>query len=225
MAPPSEHPGPGSGSTTGAPAPRALLFDLGNVVIRIANANAIAWWARESGADPIELARRWQPSADYERHERGELTGPEFFASQQRMMGITLDDERFAAGWNAVFDGIIAQTQDVIAQARARGLPVYAFSNTNRTHRARFTALYPGEMARFERIFDSSEMGMRKPEPAAFAHVIDAIGVPAPTILFFDDLPENVAAGRAAGMQVVLVTEPDDVTRGWLAHGGGAAIP
>jgi len=97
-----------------------------------------------------------------------------------------------------------------VAQAR-KHLPCYAFSNTNAEHQRAWNAAYPRIAATFDRVFLSSDIGMRKPEAAAFAHIADTIGVPTAHILFFDDLVENVVGAVAAGLQAVQVRSPADV--------------
>ena len=69
----------------------------------------------------------------------------------------------------------------------ARRLPLYALTNSNRTHQAFWTIRYAEVLKSFRRVFVSSEMGLRKPEPAAFAAIAAAIDVPLERILFFDD--------------------------------------
>lgn len=60
---------------------------------------------------------------------------------------------------------------------------------------------------------------MRKPERRAFDAVIEMIGADPDAILFFDDLPSNVAGARDAGLQAILVDGPDAVRNGLTAHG------
>lgn len=57
----------------------------------------------------------------------------------------------------------------------------------------------------------SSDIGRRKPEPAAFAAVLSEIGLPPQRILFFDDTQENVEGARCAGMRAVHVKSPANV--------------
>ena len=66
-------------------------------------------------------------------------------------------------------------------------------------------------LAHFRKVFTSYEMGSRKPEPAAFAHIATEIGVPAERILFFDDTLGNVEGGRACGLQAVDVVSDETV--------------
>jgi glucose-1-phosphatase len=53
----------------------------------------------------------------------------------------------------------------------------------------------------FERIVDSLDIGVRKPDVAAYTKAVDTLDVEAARVLFIDDLTVNVAGARAAGMQ------------------------
>jgi len=95
----------------------------------------------------------------------------------------------------------------------AKHLPLYAFSNTNPPHVAHFSTAYADVLGHFRKIFLSSTIGLRKPDAAAYDHVVKAIGVPAQRIVFFDDSADNVAGARARGLIAVHVTSTDDVAR------------
>jgi putative hydrolase of the HAD superfamily len=52
----------------------------------------------------------------------------------------------------------------------------------------------------FERIVDSLDIGVRKPDVRAFAAAVDLLGVEPARVLFVDDLTVNVEGAQAAGM-------------------------
>ncbi len=52
----------------------------------------------------------------------------------------------------------------------------------------------------------SHEEGIHKPDLRIFAIAIERLGVPPTEIVFLDDIPENVDAARACGLQAVLFT-------------------
>jgi putative hydrolase of the HAD superfamily len=70
---------------------------------------------------------------------------------------------------------------------------------------------FANELSIFTSIFVSSELGLRKPDPEAFAEVASRAGFSPSEFLFFDDTSENVDGARAAGMQAVLVQSISDV--------------
>ncbi len=59
----------------------------------------------------------------------------------------------------------------------------------------------------FELVVDSSEIGMRKPDPRIFRSVLDQLDVVDPArSIFLDDHPGNIAGAEAIGMRGLLVT-------------------
>jgi putative hydrolase of the HAD superfamily len=54
---------------------------------------------------------------------------------------------------------------------------------------------------RFEVIIDSLDIGVRKPEVAAYTAAVERLSVPASSVLFIDDLTVNVEGARKAGLQ------------------------
>jgi putative hydrolase of the HAD superfamily len=55
----------------------------------------------------------------------------------------------------------------------------------------------------FDAIVISGEVGMRKPEPEIFGHVLDLLGVQAEETVFVDDLDHNVRAAAELGLVAV----------------------
>ena len=190
--------------------PSALLFDLGGVVLDIDFDRTFASWSRHSGVPLAQLRERFAPDSHYERHERGEIGAGAYFASLRARLGLELDDANMLAGWNALFAGEIDGMRDLLPSLKAQA-PLYAFSNTNAVHIEHFTTRHGELLGAFDRLFLSSQLGLRKPEAKAFDAVTAAVGVPPGEILFFDDLEENVEGARARGLQAVLVRDIDDV--------------
>jgi HAD superfamily hydrolase (TIGR01509 family) len=196
----------------------ALLFDLGRVVLDINFNKTLACWAGHAGCEPAELVRRFSRDEAYRRHETGEIGDAEFFAGLRTGLGIDLSDAQFLEGWNAIFEGEMPGISRLLAAASQR-VPLYAFSNTNRAHEQHFSQHYAGVLGHFREIFLSSAIGLRKPDAAAYDHVVRAIGVPAGRIVFFDDLAENVDGARAQGLIAIQVSSPDDVADALAALG------
>jgi len=134
------------------------------------------------------------------------------------MLGAPLSDAQLLEGWNAIFVGAMPDIPALLARAASR-IPLYAFSNTNRAHIEYFSTAYANLMGHFRELYLSSTIGLRKPDAAAYDHVVKAIGVPASRIVFFDDLAENVAAARARGLQAVHVRSSGDIADALAALG------
>lgn len=72
-------------------------------------------------------------------------------------------------------------------------------------------------MRRFETFVFSNEIGVRKPDPDAFAALSDALGVPPFETVFVDDSDANVDACRALGFHGIHFTDLDDFVGQWRA--------
>jgi glucose-1-phosphatase len=196
----------------------ALLFDLGRVVIAIDFDKALACWAGYAGCAASDLAARFVHDDAFRHHEIGRISDADYFASLRASLGIALTDAQFLEGWNAIFAGEMPGIEALLARA-GRHLPLYAFSNTNAAHVAHFPNHYAKVLGHFRELFLSSSIGLRKPDSAAYDHVVQAIGVPASRIVFFDDLDENIKGARAAGLHAVKVKSSSDVAEALDALG------
>lgn len=197
-----------------------LLFDLGGVVFDIDLRRAFARWAELTSGDAALLQTHFLPDETLLRHETGQLADDAFFDRLRTLLGMDLSDAEILDGWNAIFVGEMPGISGVLAKAAARH-PVYAFSNTNRPHQLYFTKRFGGVLGHFRHVFTSSDIGLRKPDAEAFQFVVDAIGVPAGRILFFDDLLANVEGARACGLQAIHVTSKATVPDALAGMAGG----
>ena len=197
----------------------ALLFDLGRVVLDIDFSKAIACWAGHAGLKPEAIVTRYvRDSEAYRLHEVGKISDEDYFQSLRASLGIGISDAQFLEGWNAIFAGEMPDIAELLPRA-AKQVPLYAFSNTNAAHVEHFSQAYADVLGHFREIFLSSTIGLRKPDAAAYDHVVKAIGVPAERIVFFDDLAENIEGARRQGLIGVHVTSPNDVAKALSALG------
>ena len=169
-------------------------------------------------ANPHDLLTRFVRDKTYHRHETGEISDADYFSALRSSLGIELTDAQFLEG------GTKSSRARCLAlprcsSAAAERLPLYAFSNTNGAHVEHFSQTYAAVLGHFREIFLSSRIGLRKPDAAAYDHVVKAIGVPAGRIVFFDDLAENIEGARARGLTAVHVTSTDDVAEALAALG------
>lgn len=200
------------------PQPESLLFDLGGVIIDIDFSRAFRAWQPISNLSFDKIAEKFKFDAQYERHERGEITAAEYFEHLRSTLSLSADDARILEGWNSIYIGEIAETVALLRSAR-KDLPCFAFTNTNAVHQEAWSTQFPAVVRLFGRIFSSHEIGRRKPEKEGFEHIGRALGVRLDSIMFFDDLIENVEGAQAAGLQAVHVRSPRDVRNALEAIG------
>ncbi len=193
----------------------ALLFDMGGIVIDVDFDRVFHSWESLSRLSFEEIRSRFSMDAAYGQHERGEIDASQYFQHLRTLLELEGSDEEITAGWNEIYVREITETLNDILSIKDQ-FPCYAFTNTNPTHQTAWLATFPRVVAAFERVFVSSELGLRKPERAAFDAVAAAIGVKASGILFFDDAVENVrGAGSRSAKRSCAVTSRCQKGLGW----------
>jgi putative hydrolase of the HAD superfamily len=104
-----------------------------------------------------------------------------------------------------VHDVVVERVRALRAQGYRTGL----VTNNVKEASSEWRKLLPVDVL-FEVIVDSSEVGMRKPNPAIFLHALELLGGIEPAAaVFLDDAAGNVAGARRAGLHAVLVDAAD----------------
>lgn len=70
-------------------------------------------------------------------------------------------------------------------------------------------------MERIERFVFSNEIGVRKPDPAAYAALQAALGLEPHETVFIDDNADNIAAAREFGFRGILLDSMEHFERQW----------
>lgn len=172
---------------------QAVLFDLDGV-IRHFSADHIATVERRHGLGAGEIARCAFADDVLEPVITGRVTRGAWI----EQIGADLGNEQAATEWGQT-PSIVDETMlRLIDDVRARGLRTAILTNGTDTVTAEIEAL--GLAPHFERVFNSAEIGVAKPDPRAFRHVLDALSLDAAEVLFTDDSASKLAGAVAVGM-------------------------
>jgi epoxide hydrolase-like predicted phosphatase len=138
--------------------------------------------------------------------ERGEVPITDWIAwigQETAAAGITIDWEAFGSmmGRLTVHDVIV----DRIRSLRDEGYRTALCTNNVKEGSTAWRERVPVDEL-FDAVVDSSEVGMRKPDPRIYTHTLAELGGVAPErSVFLDDYPGNITAAEAVGMIGVLV--------------------
>ena len=176
-----------------------ILLDLGNIVTGVDFRRVFTSWSKSANVPEQIFYDRWQMDAVYEQHEIGAIGFADYTQHLSQVFEVEMSLEDWRSGWNDLWTGPF---QDVVAllPELAASYPLYAFTNTNDTHVVCWRELYRTELAPFETIFISSEIGVRKPAPSAYLTVCELMNADPSDVLFIDDTRENVEGAMAAGL-------------------------
>jgi putative hydrolase of the HAD superfamily len=109
----------------------------------------------------------------------------------------------FVDAWTAIF-GLNESVARIIPPLKTAGYTLVLGSNTNDLHARHFRPRFAETLGHFDALVMSHEIGHVKPSVEFYQACAQAAGRPLGECVFIDDLPENVAGARAAGMSAIL---------------------
>jgi putative hydrolase of the HAD superfamily len=213
---------------TAARATRAVIFDLGGVVLDWRPLDLLQRFYAGDGDEVRERVRRAVfDHPDWLDLDRGTLSHaqavPRFASRSGR------DEQEMARLLRAVRDSLqpIPETVALMRDLAAAGVPLYCLSNMHaeiaawllRTHD--FWPLFQG-------VVFSADERLIKPEREIFERLLRRHGLPAAQSAFVDDHPANVLAARQLGLHAVAfenAAQCRDALRSWLGDAWQAAPP
>jgi putative hydrolase of the HAD superfamily len=186
----------------------AVLFDFAGVL------TSSPWDAlTAAGGGNLELLiGSYEEDTDHPWHqvERGEMAIADWATAVSetgRQQGIEVDFTPLQGllGDMTLHEPIIERVRSL----RTEGYQLGLITNNVREGSAMWRSLVPVDEL-FDVVVDSSEVGMRKPNPAIYHHALELLGsVPPAQAVFLDDSPGNVVGAQRAGLHAILVDEPD----------------
>lgn len=197
-------------TATGVPtgAITTVLFDFAGVL------TSSPWGALSAaGGGNLELMiGSYDQDTDHPWHrvERGELGVADWAVEITALgaeAGIEIDFTVLQSllGEMTIHDQVVQRVRDLKVEGYRLGL----ITNNVREGSATWRAMVPVDEL-FEVVVDSSEVGMRKPNPAIFHHTLALLGAPDPAeAVFLDDAAGNVIGAQRAGLHGILVETPD----------------
>lgn len=197
----------------------AAIFDLGGVLTTPIG-DAFAAFERSLGVPAGALLKAFiAPSpdglaADYHSLETGSMTEADYYRRLSvRLREVTGLDIRMPEDPVAIRRAMFADLRpnqemlDAVASIKAQ-YHVGLLTNNVREW-GRWRELYPMDL--FDVVVDSSEVGMRKPDPAIYELACERLGVLPDRAAFVDDLHVNVEGARAVGLTAIQFTTTGEV--------------
>jgi epoxide hydrolase-like predicted phosphatase len=198
-------------TASGSSATRAVIFDFGGVFIDSPFAS-LADAAERRGLVPEEVALAvfgdYERDTDHPWHrlERGEITivetRDEILARHPLPDGTAVDFFELLEGLGG--GGVRDDMVEFCLGLRQRGLLTGLLTNNAKEFEAAWKAMLPLDDL-FDDVVDSSEVGLRKPDPAIYRLSLERLDVQPGEAVFIDDAPGNVAGAVAVGIPSVLI--------------------
>jgi putative hydrolase of the HAD superfamily len=197
---------------------RAVIFDFGGVITS-SPFDAFNRMEAERGL-PHDFVRRVNASdpdgnawARFERAEIDAATFDRLFAAEARALGHELPGADVLA---LLAGDVRPRMVAAIDRLGAEDYLLGCITNNVPTGQGAGMALTPDRaediaaiLARFDRVIESSKVGIRKPDPRIYAMMTDALGVSPTECVYLDDLGVNCKPAAAMGMTAIKVATGD----------------
>ena len=193
-----------------------IIFDFGGVLFAIDyNAPAIAFSQLGWDGFRAEYSQANQ-NPIYDELEIGAIAPDDFMDHLYKQMPNVKKEEVMSA-WNCILLHPIKERIQAIPLIKAAGYRTFLLSNTNAIHVPAFEKMMQesGDFENFKNGFESIHysqvLGMRKPHPKTFEHLLKLHGLLAAETLFIDDSIQHVQGAQAAGLQTLHLTGEMDL--------------
>lgn len=189
------------------PSIKNIIFDFGNVLFDL-DLPAIERNLRPFFGDNFDTAlEKLRRTRLFELYETGGISSEEFVESICNAANPPLAAADVVAVWNSIFIEMPRHRFDMLLRLRQH-YKVFLLSNINDLHERwiadymlREHAIQDYEARYFDGVYFSHLIRLRKPDPAIYEYILaDAEILPEESI-FFDDVPENIAAAQAQGIR------------------------
>jgi FMN phosphatase YigB (HAD superfamily) len=178
--------------------PRAIIFDIGRVIIKVNFAHSSAALGQNSGLSEQQIIRRLEADPRWADWQEGRMTPREWHKHFCERFQISLDFEEFCASWNRLLEPETI-LPELLFERLGTSCRLALLSNTDPIHVAHIEATFP-----FVRFFPvrvySCRIGSSKPQPLIYHHALRELDASPEEAIYIDDIRENAVAAARLGM-------------------------
>ncbi len=184
-----------------------ILFDLGNVLVRIHRDRAYARLTPKLSPSLKKLLETDRKqfeqifSSNVAQLETGSISFPEFHRLMIRALGVDFSNVEFLEIWCDIF--YLDRNMVNLGAALSKKYRTLLVSNTSEAHYRWIADRFP-EVAFFNDAALSYELGVMKPYPEYYEQAVKKFGINPHRSVFIDDTEENVEGAMRAGMKGIV---------------------
>src|SRR5208283_6160187 len=179
---------------------KTVIFDIGGVLLNIDHdAFPRKLGIERSRVNHVDKQAIEQIAKEY---EIGRIGTEEFFGMMDEIFKGKYTSEKLENAWNAIVVEENSEIIPVVNAIQAR-YQTAILSNTNPAH-FQESCDTAAIVKKFSKLYLSFQIGAAKPDPAAYQYVIRNLSAEPSSLLFIDDLAENVAAAMKCGMEGII---------------------
>jgi glucose-1-phosphatase len=188
---------------------RAVIFDIGRVLVRLDIAGAMGGLAGTVSLTPQETWAAIEHDPRWRDWQEGRMSPRDWQLHICRRLGVNLTFEQFSDIWNRVLDPTPLLDGSFL-EGLSKRYCLAVLSNTDPIHVAELERRF--DFFRFfkHRIY-SCVVGASKPSPLIFRAALQACKTTADNAIYIDDIPSYVEAARQLGMTGIVFQSRDQL--------------
>jgi FMN phosphatase YigB (HAD superfamily) len=184
-----------------------LILDLGGVLLNI-DYHAPIRAFKKLGIEHFEsLFTQAKQSELFDLFEKGKISNNEFRQQIRNISGITsMTDAEIDMAWNSILLDFPTEKMKLLNELKKK-YRLFLLSNTNNIHIPSFENSMEKVFGKnhfhshFEKVFYSSQIGMRKPDAEIFEYVIRLQNLERDKTIFIDDSIQHVEGAKSCGIK------------------------
>lgn len=189
---------------------KAIIFDIGRVLVRIDVARAMQGLASGSTLSPAEFWSAIEKDPSWPAWQEGRMAPRDWYLHLTKRFGGSLTFEQFTEVWNRALDTTPIH-EDAFFEKLSKRYRLALLSNTDPIHVRHLEATYSFFSFFPTRIYSCS-VGASKPNPLIYSAALRALKVSAGEALYIDDIAAYVEAAQRLGMSAIQFQSPAQLT-------------
>jgi HAD superfamily hydrolase (TIGR01509 family) len=188
---------------------RAIIFDIGRVLIRVNISRAMEGLASGIALTPQELWSAIEKDPSMLDWQEGRISPRDWHLRLTKRFGGSLTFEQFSEVWNRALDPDPIHSESFIEKL-SKNYRLALLSNTDPIHMSHAEKNFP-----FFRFFPiwiySYRVGASKPEPLIYREALKACRVRAEEAVYIDDVAAYAEAAQRLGMTGIVFQSPEQL--------------
>jgi len=196
---------------------RAVIFDIGRVLIRVDVSRATSALADGVSLSPAEIWSALEKDPRWPDWQEGRISPPNWHLHVTRRLHSSLTFEQFTEAWNRALDPNPIHG-DAFLQRLGKRYRLALLSNTDPIHVAHMESTF-GFFRFFPARIYSCAVGASKPSPLIFREALRACKVEARDAAYIDDMPAYVQAAQQLGMTGIVFRSAEQLQAAFAGLG------
>lgn len=196
---------------------RAIVFDIGRVLIRVDITRAMTGLSAGLSLSPAEVWSAIEKDPRWQDWQEGRISARDWYLHLGKRLGASLSFEQFQEVWNRALAPEPIH-DDAFLERLSKRYRLALLSNTDPIHVAHFEANFSFPKYFHARVY-SCTTGVSKPNPLIYREALRAAKVSANQAVYIDDVPAYVQAAQRLGMAGVVFASPSQLRSDLAARG------